>query len=318
MSAGPELLILAGGMGSRYKGLKQLDEFGPNGESLMEYSLFDAKRAGFSRVIFLIREEVFNLLREKILVPYADLIEMDVAFQKLDDLPENFTPPETREKPWGTGQAVWSARHHITKPFAVINADDFYSPQAFEKLSKFLMHLPNDSSSFGLVAYELGGTLSDQGCVNRGIIKTKEGLLVSVEEKLGIEKLGAKKSDAENLSNKNQVEGPNYATVAQSETRLELSDLVSVNCWAFSPKIFSLLEKDFVGFLKAEGDQLKSEFFLPTVLDLAVNQDQAQVEVMTTTGKWMGVTYPTDKEEVVAQLAKMHKETVYPPNLKRY
>ncbi len=298
---GPELLILAGGMGSRYNGLKQLDQFGPSGESLMEYSLFDAKRAGFSKVIFLIREEVFGLLDEKILTPYKGLIEMDVAFQKLDDLPTDITAPEGREKPWGTGQAVWSARHKISGPFAVINADDFYSPQAFEKLFGFLSSIESESTRFGLVAYPIGGTLSDNGQVNRGLVQAEKGLLVSVQEKLGIEKQG---------------ERAKYTNSQGATETLELSDLVSVNCWAFSHKIFSFLESDFVGFLKAQGDQLKSEFFLPAVVDSYVSQNQAQVEVMTTSGKWMGVTYPTDKKGVVAELLEMHSKAVYPPDLK--
>lgn len=299
----PTLLVLAAGMGSRYGGLKQMDPMGPNGETVLDYSVYDAIRAGFGRVVFIIREDFAEAFKQGVGSRFADRIKVDYVFQKLDDLPEGFTVPEGREKPWGTAHAMRAARETVKEPFAVINADDFYGADAYRRAVSFFSSLPNGSdNAMAMVGYPLLNTLSDHGHVNRGICKTDEnGLLTNVEEYVNIER------EADGVVRGTALDGKRHAVAEDT--------LVSMNFWAFGPGFFPKLEESFVRFLTESGTQLKSECYIPTVVDQLIHAGWEQCPVLRTTSPWFGVTYPDDKPFVVESIGKLIAAGEYPHSL---
>lgn len=299
----PALVVLAAGMGSRYGGLKQMDPMGPNGETVLDYSVFDAIRAGFSKVIFVIREDFAEAFRTTVGSRFAGQVEVAYAYQKLDDLPEGFSVPEGREKPWGTSHAILAARHEIDRPFAVINADDFYGADAYRQAAGFLTQAPatDGKDHYALVGYRIVNTLSDHGAVNRGICQTEDGLLKGVEEVVEI----ARKDD-------DQIEGRGI------DGRACLVDedvVVSMNLWAFPVSFLAGLTEHFIAFLKERGDEDKSECYIPTAVDDLVQRGVADCHVLETSSSWFGVTYPEDKPHVVASIRNLIDSGDYPTPL---
>ncbi len=295
----PTLLVLAAGMGSRYGGLKQLDGVGPQGQTIMDYSIYDAIRAGFGKVVFVIRKDFEKDFNEKILNKYKGHVPVEVAFQSIDDLPEGFTVPEGRVKPWGTSHAIRAARNVVKEPFAVINADDFYGRDAFEVLAKYLQK-PTDN--YSMVGFQVGNTMSESGSVSRGVCTVDEnGHLTDVVERTAI----AYDKDR-NI---------NFTDENGKEQRLDPKTPVSMNFWGLQPDFFEHVEEQFLDFLKARGTELKSEFYIPTSVDLLIKQGKKVVDVLGTTSQWFGVTYPEDRPGVVAKLAEMHAKGVYPEKM---
>ena len=298
----PSLLVLAAGMGSRYGGLKQLDPVGPGGETLMDYSIYDAKRAGFSRVVFLIRREMREVFEEQVSRKYQGILEVDYAYQDKDDLPDDFAYPEGREKPWGTGHAVWAAREALQGvPFAVINADDFYGAETFTELMKAFSSEPSSEVILecAMVGFRLSETLSEHGTVSRGICQTKGGYLQSVEEWTEI-------SGADQVSGKNP-DGEILSLTGEETT--------SMNVWAFPPDAFSPLGEGFSRFLESISDPLKSEFYLPAAVDEWIRAGTGRVSVRPASCSWMGVTYKEDKPRVEQMIGDLVGAGDYPDPL---
>tara|TARA_B100001057_G_scaffold151404_1_gene151368 strand:+ start:1348 stop:2265 length:918 start_codon:yes stop_codon:yes gene_type:complete len=298
----PSLLVLAAGMGSRYGGLKQLDPVGPSGETLMDYSIYDAKRAGFTRVVFLIRREMRDLFEEQVGRKYQGILEVDYAYQEKDDLPGDFACPPERQKPWGTGHAVWAAREALQgSSFAVINADDFYGAETFTELMKAFSSEPSAEGMLecAMVGFRLSETLSEHGSVSRGICQTENGYLQSVEEWTEI-------------SGADQVSGKNPAGDVMPLTGEETT---SMNVWAFPPDAFSPLGEGFSRFLESMPDPTKSEFYLPAAVDEWIRQGTGRVSVRSASCSWMGVTYKEDKPRVQKAIARLVDEGIYPSPL---
>ena len=298
----PTLLVLAAGLGSRYGGLKQLEQIGPSGETLMDYSIHDAKNAGFSRVIFLIREEMQEQFESQVGSKYEGILEVRYAYQDKNDLPAGFTCPPERERPWGTGHAVWAARDALgDNSFAVINADDFYGAETFEVLIQSFqkMDQEEDNNLFSMVGFRLSETLSEHGVVSRGICQESDGYLESVEEwtKIGGTPLVGLTSDG-------------------TEGSLQGTEIVSMNVWGFPPAVIKLLEKEFIRFLeKKETEDLTSEFYLPAAVDAGIHNGEAKVLVYPASCSWMGVTYQEDKDRVIESIAALVQEGKYPSPL---
>ena len=300
----PTLIVLAAGMGSRYGGLKQMDPMGPHGETVLDYSVFDAIRAGFGRVIFVIREDFADAFKHGVGCHFAQRIQVDYAFQRLDDLPDPFTVPSGRTKPWGTTHAVRAARSLVNGPFAVINADDFYGRDAYQRAATFLTHpVPaNGKSHYAMIGYPLINTLSDHGDVNRGICSTDpSGLLSTVEEHVGIER------EADGVVRGTALDGIRK-TISENGP-------VSMNFWCFTRCFFDYLEADFIRFLQEFGQIEKSEYYIPTIVDALIRSNQADCKVIQTTSHWFGVTYPDDKPHVVASIQKLIAAGEYPERL---
>ena len=300
----PTLLVLAAGMGSRYGGLKQMDPMGPHGETVLDYSVFDAIRAGFGRVVFIIREDFAEAFKQGVGARFADRVQVDYAFQRLADLPGDFTVPAGRTKPWGTAHAVRAARAIVNEPFAVINADDFYGRDAYERAAAFLTspRLATDKARYAMIGYPLANTLSDHGDVNRGICSTDANhLLTTVEEYVKIER------EADGIVRGNALDG--------SRNPISESGPVSMNFWAFTRCFFAHLEEDFTHFLTEFGQQEKSEYYIPTVVDALIRANVADCEVLATSSHWFGVTYPEDKPHVVASIQKLITTGEYPERL---
>ncbi len=300
----PTLLVLAAGMGSRYGGLKQMDPMGPDGETVLDYSVFDAIRAGFGRVIFIIREDFAEAFKSGVGARFAARIEVDYAFQRLDDLPAGFSVPEGRAKPWGTAHAVRAARDLVDAPFAVINADDFYGRDAYQRAADFLTTPTAETgvSHYAMVGYPLANTLSDHGDVNRGICtRDANGLLTYVEEFVAIER------EADGVVRGNALDG--------SRREIDTTTPVSMNFWAFTPALFGQLEIQFTEFLKQHGEKEKSEFYIPTLVDALIRQGTADCRVLDTDSQWFGVTYPDDKPHVVASIRRLIDAGEYPESL---
>jgi NDP-sugar pyrophosphorylase family protein len=298
----PTLLVLAAGMGSRYGGLKQMDPMGPNGETVLDYSVYDAIRAGFGRVVFVIREDFAEAFQDGVGARFAGRIAVDYAFQRLDDLPAGHTIPDGRVKPWGTAHAVRAARDVISEPFAVINADDFYGSDAYRVAADYFLATPastNGVNHYAMVGYALDHTLSDHGEVNRGICQLRHaGLLAEVAEVLEIGR------NEEGVIMGRGVDG--------SVQELPADSIVSMNFWAFTPAFFSQLEEQFIGFLERHGTEPRSECYIPTVVDALIRDGTADCRVLRTTASWFGVTYPKDKPYVVSSIAKLVKYGEYP------
>ena len=300
----PTLLLLAAGMGSRYGGLKQLDGLGPNGETIMDYSIYDAVKAGFGKIVFVIRKDFEQDFREKILAKYEGHVPAELVFQSLDALPEGFNVPEGREKPWGTNHAVLMAKDVIKEPFLVINCDDFYNRDAFMVIGKFLADLPEDSKNrYAMVGFRVGNTLSENGTVARGICsKDAEGNLTTVVERTEIMR----------------ANGPVCYKDEQGEwVPVEDNTPVSMNMWGFTPDYFEYSEAYFKEFLSdpKNMENLKAEFFIPLMVNKLINDKTATVNVLDTTSKWFGVTYAADRDDVVARIQKLIDEGVYPNKL---
>lgn len=295
----PTLLVLAAGMGSRYGGLKQLDGVGPHGETIMDYSIYDAIRAGFGKVVFVIRKDFEKDFNEKILSKYKGHIPVEVAFQSIDDLPEGFTVPEGRVKPWGTGHAVRAARGVIAEPFAVINADDFYGQDAFVVLAR---QLQANDSNYSMVGFRVGNTMSESGTVSRGVCTVgADGNLANIVERTAI---GYDANHNIKFKDENGV-----------EQQLQSNTPVSMNFWGFNPDYFEYTERDFLKFLNEKGGELKSEFYIPTVVDGLIKSGEKSVKVLDTESQWFGVTYPEDRPGVVAKLAALHADGTYPDKM---
>ena len=298
----PTLLILAAGMGSRYGGLKQLDAMGPSGEVVLDYSVFDAIRAGFGKVVFVIRREFEEQFRSQIGAKFGDRIQVDYAFQDINDLPAGFTVPEGRTKPWGTAHALLAAQAVVKEPFLMINADDFYGCDAFTKMAANLTApRPSDGKShYSMVGFYLKNTLSDHGSVSRGICtRGPDHLLSSVLEMTKIYRTPA---GAENREAENAVP-------------LTGDEVVSMNFFGFTPDIFSHLRVAFAEFLKERGQEEKSECYVPMQVDDLIKAGKADVTVLESKDAWFGVTYPEDKADVVAAIQALVTAGVYPESL---
>lgn len=298
------LVIMAAGLGSRFGGIKQLEPVGPSGEIIMDYSIYDAIEAGFQKVMFIIRKDLEADFKEVIGERISKHIEVEYVFQDIDNLPEGYVKPEGRTKPWGTGQAVLSCLGHLEDPFVVINADDYYGKEAFVKVNEFLNQTVSSDKqyNFCMVGFELGNTLSDNGSVTRGVCEVNEaGKLADIIETSGIEKKGEIiVSDLDDTS----------------PIKLKMKTPVSMNMWGFTPDFLPELETSFVEFLDGiKGNELKSEYLLPSMVDKLIKEGKAEVTVLTSADKWFGVTYQEDKEVVVASFLGLVKEGVYPNKL---
>lgn len=300
----PTLLLLAAGMGSRYGGLKQLDGLGPNGETIMDYSIYDAIQTGFGKIVFVIRKDFEEQFREQVLSKYEGHIPAELVFQALDALPEGFSVPEGREKPWGTNHAVLMAKDVIKEPFCVINCDDFYNRDCFKVIGKFLADLPEGSTNtYAMVGFRVGNTLSDNGTVARGICATDANHhLTTVVERTEVERHG------DEIQYKD--ENGEWVTVADNTP-------VSMNVWGFTPDYFAYSEDYFKEFLSNPKnlENKKAEFFIPLMVNKLINEGTATVEVLDTTSKWFGVTYAADRQGSVDKIQQMVDEGIYPNRL---
>lgn len=298
----PTLFVLAAGMGSRYGGLKQLDPLGPQGQTIMDYSIFDAIRAGFGKVVFVIRKDFEEDFRRSILSKYEGHIPVDVVFQSTDKLPEGYTCPEERTKPWGTNHAVMMGADVINEPFAVINADDFYGRDAFAVIAADLMRERSRKGDYSMVGFRVGNTMSENGSVSRGVCSVNaDGNLTKIVERTGI----AYDKDHRIcfLDENNETE------------HLDPSTPVSMNLWGFTPDYFSYSDREFRRFLDKCLTTPKAEFYIPTAIDTLINSGEATVKVLDTTSRWFGVTYAADRQGVVDKLAALHAAGEYPDTM---
>ncbi|MGM9842031.1 MAG: nucleotidyltransferase [Candidatus Limisoma sp.] len=296
----PTLLVLAAGMGSRYGGLKQLDGLGPNGETIMDYSIYDAIRSGFGKVVFVIRKDFEDDFRKIILSKYENHVPVEVVFQSLDALPEGYTCPAERVKPWGTNHAIMMGAGAINEPFAVINADDFYGRNSFEVLARELSR-PHEEGDYCMVGFHVGNTLSESGTVARGVCSTRNGLLDTVVERTSI----GRAADGE-------IVFTDENGVVQT---LDPDTLVSMNMWGFTPDYFRFSEDQFKTFLKENVNNLKAEFYIPTMVNILITSQRATVKMLSSTSKWFGVTYADDRQGVVEKLQALHQSGEYPEKL---
>lgn len=297
----PTLFVLAAGMGSRYGGLKQLDGLGPHGETIMDYSIYDAIKSGFGKVVFVIRKDFEDEFRKKILSKYENHIPTAVVFQSLNDLPEGFTCPAERTKPWGTNHALLMGENVINEPFAIINSDDYYGRNSFEVMADFLSGLKDSKDVYSMVGFKVGNTMSESGTVARGVCETENGNLTSIVERTNIGYDADHKIFFEDENGKKQY--------------LDPSTPVSMNFWGFTPEYFAHSKKAFVEFLKENINKPKSEFFIPMVINKLVKTQEATVKVLATDSKWFGVTYAADRQGVVDKFAELHKTGVYPEKM---
>ena len=293
-----DLLILAGGMGSRFGGLKQIEPIHKNGEFIIDYSIYDAIKAGFDRVVFLIKEETFDIFRETVGKRVEKKIKTEYVFQKLDNLPAGFRVPEGREKPWGTAHAILCCKDVIKDNFAILNADDFYGRDAFKKAYDFLQ-IANDKN-FGLIGYRAQNTITENGSVKRGVCELENGKLVGINEST-IEK------DGDHIHCASLVTGDEYD--------IEFGRLVSMNMLLFTPKIFEYLENDFLEFFKNLKDENKDEFLIPEVVSNHIKNGDITVDVIETSSVWYGVTYKEDKDSVKNAIKDLIDSNEYKENL---
>lgn len=297
----PTLFVLAAGMGSRYGGLKQLDPLGPNGETIMDYSIYDAIQSGFGKVVFVIRKDFEADFREKILSKYDGHIPVEVVFQSTDALPEGYICPEDRTKPWGTNHAVLMGKDVIKEPFAVINADDFYGRDAFRVMAEELQRPRDRKGDYCMVGFRVGNTMTENGSVARGVCETKDGLLTSVVERTAIS------YDPQG----NIV----FTDENGQEQQLAPTTPVSMNLWGFTPDYFDYSEREFKKFLDKDLNTPKAEFFIPLAIDALINSGEATVKVLDTDSRWFGVTYAADRPGVVEKFAELHNNGTYPEKM---
>ena len=287
------LLIMAAGMGSRYGGLKQLDSVGPNKETIIDYSIYDAIRSGFNKVVFIIREEFHKEFRTLISDKFSDQIKVEFAFQELSNLPEGYTAPKDRIKPWGTGHAILTAKDIIKEPFVAINGDDFYGFESFKVVANYYQ---NGGDQFSMVAFQLDNTLSDFGSVTRGLCTINGNTLNTVIETGGLK-----------MSNEGM----------ESDRKIVLNgkEPVSMNVWGFTPDLFTYLEPMFGKFLEKKGNELKSEYLIPSVVNTLIQTGEKNVHILHSSAKWFGVTYKEDKPYVTKQINELIKKGIYPKKL---
>jgi len=294
----PTLVVLAAGMGSRYGGLKQIDKLGPSGQAILQYSCFDAARAGFGKVVFVIRRDIEKDFKEVIISKVSKSIPCEYCFQDKDDLPEGFSLPADREKPWGTAHAVMAARHIVKEPFAVINADDFYGKEAYQTIADYFQTLPEGcDNQYCMVGYPVANTLSDYGTVSRGVCnRDAEGNLTTVVERTKIIRENGK------------------IVYIEDDTKTEISEdtPVSMNFWGFTPSFFNHLVNNFSDFLRENIGKPKAEFLIPTVVDKLIKTNTAKTKVLTSNAKWFGVTYKEDRPTVVQKFQDLTNCGEYP------
>jgi NDP-sugar pyrophosphorylase family protein len=284
---------MAAGMGSRYGGLKQLDAIGPSGETIIDYSVYDAIKAGFTKVVFIIRKDFEQEFKSKITDKYEGQIQVEFAFQDLNDLPDEFTCPEGREKPWGTGHAILSARNVINEPFVAINGDDFYGRESFKVVADYYR---KGANSFSMVAFKLDKTLSSFGGVTRGLCTVNDEKLNTVIETADLQKT-------------------DYGVSSNRDIELDGSEPVSMNVWGFTPILFKYLEGKFVEFLSENGTEMKSEYLIPSVVNELIQSRQETVHVLRSGATWFGVTYKEDKPYVEGEIEKLVNKGEYPGKL---
>ena len=295
----PTLLVLAAGMGSRYGGLKQLDEVGPNGETIIDYSVYDAIRAGFGKVVFVIRENIEEAFKEKVSDKFDGKIEIKFAFQEVNNKIEGIDEMPERAKPWGTGHAVLVAQDLINEPFAVVNADDYYGIEALQKVADFLVNDCNEEH-YSMVGFQLKNTISENGSVSRGVCSADENdYLTTVTERTSIRRIG------------------NVICYEESGKKIFLEDdtVVSMNLWGFHQNVFEHSRKMFIDFVKNNPDNPKAEFYIPLVVNDLLEKEAIKLKVLTSTEKWYGVTYKEDKDDVVAAMKGLHEGGKYPKAL---
>ena len=294
----PALVVLAAGVGSRYGGLKQVDPVGPSGETIMDYSIYDALRAGFGRLVFVIRRGIETAFRQTIGARFEGRVPVDYVFQELDKLPAGFAPPPERIKPWGTGHAILMAQEAIREPFGVVNADDFYGRHSFELLAR---HLQSASPDYAMVGFVLRNTLSEFGFVARGVCRTTpDDFLEEVVELTRVEREGG---------------AVKYTDPAGTVHPLTGAETVSLNMWGFRPTIFTHLRRELVLFLEAQGRDGKAEFFIPTVVNTLVNRGQQRLKVLRTPDSWFGITYREDRPRVMENIRLLIAQGDYPDRL---
>ncbi|WP_243348157.1 NDP-sugar synthase [Parabacteroides sp. FAFU027] len=297
----PTLFVLAAGMGSRYGGLKQMDGLGPNGETIMDYSIYDAVRAGFGKIVFVIRHSFEDDFRNKIINKYTDVVPVELVFQELDYLPAGFTLNPERAKPWGTNHAVLMGKDAIKEPFAVINADDFYGRESFAILADALKGLNGKKNEYCMIGYRVGNTLSESGAVARGVCAVDaDDNLTTVVERTHIERIDGEV--------KYKDENDQFVAIADNTP-------VSMNMWGFTPDYFDYSESFFKEFLKQNADNIKAEFFIPLVVNDLINSNTIKLKVLDTPSKWFGVTYAADRPEVVAKINALIEAGEYPAKL---
>ena len=298
----PTLLVLAAGMGSRYGSLKQIDPVGPSGETIIDYSIYDAARAGFGKVVFIIRKSFEQDFKDIFITKLQPYIPVEYVFQEIDNVPEGLSFSPDRSKPWGTAHAILMAKDIIHEPFAVINGDDFYGSDAFKTMADFLNSLTTEQQThYSLVGYQVGNTMSENGTVSRGVCQEDaDENLVSVTERTNIQYIDG---------------GIAYQETDGKPVFLDPETLVSMNFWGFTPEYFKQTESMFIDFVKANSDNLKAEFYIPTAIDKLISSSAATVKVLRSSAKWFGVTYKEDKPLVIEKLAQLIKAGIYPAQL---
>ena len=295
------LVVLAAGMGSRYGGLKQIDPMGPSGETILDYSVFDALRAGFSKVVFIIRPDFEAEFRNNVSSKFEQLVNVEYAFQTLDKLPSGFSVPAGREKPWGTTHAILCAADVVKENFAVINADDFYGQESYAVLNEELSGVDSLANTFSMVGFTLRNTLSDHGSVARGVCKTNENaLLTHIDEMTNLSREGS---------------GALYTREDGSVLNLTGDEPVSMNMWGFTPRLFDHLDRVFQEFLRKAGTELKSECFIPLTVGQLISEKHVTCKVLRSNSTWFGVTYKEDKEIVQGSIAALVEKGKYPKSL---
>ena len=299
--AKPTLLVLAAGIGSRYGGLKQIDRLGPNGETIIDYSIYDAIRAGFGKVVMVIRKSIEEEFKQVFFKKYSEKIEIEYVLQEIEYVPQGATYNPERVKPWGTAHAVLMADGVIDEPFCVINGDDFYGADAFQQMADYLKGQKNDSTDYCMVGYRLGRTMSDYGFVARGICETDENnMLVSIKECTQIKRIGSVIC---------------YKDQHDVNQHLPDDQIVSMNFWGFTPAYFKDSKSVFEKFIAANGHDLKSEIYIPTSLSELIVGKKATIKVLSSSAEWFGVTYKEDKSYVVDRLKRLTEEGAYPSPL---
>jgi len=295
----PTLLILAAGIGSRYGGVKQMDQIGPSGESIIDYSVYDAIRAGFKKVVFVLNPKIIDDFKDVYENRLKGKIEAEYILQELSNIPDGVEYNKDRVKPWGTAHAVMVAKNYINEPFAVINADDFYGKEAYEVMSDYLGQLNTESTKYSMVGYRLKNTLSENGSVSRGICSLESGFLSDVVERTKIYKENSHIIFEED-GKKNEISG---------------ESIVSMNFWGFSPKFFNQMEEDFRKFIIHNANKLKAEFYIPFVVNNLIESNEAKVKVLKSESSWFGVTYQEDKQETIKRIKSLVEEGKYPSKL---
>ncbi len=297
----PTLFILAAGMGSRYGGLKQLDRLGPSGETIMDYSIYDALKAGFGKLVFVIRESFEQDFKEIVVDKFKNLVDVEIVFQDISMIPAGFTYHPDREKPWGTNHAVLMGKDVIKEPFAVINADDFYGQESFQVMADFLRSVAGKKNEYCMIGYHVGNTLSKSGSVSRGVcVVDQNGYLQNVVERTHIEEKSGTIF---------------YLDENGEEVSIPSNTPVSMNMWGFTPDYFDYSWEIFKNFLKEKGQELKSEYYIPLAVNELIVQGKASCKVLDTSAKWFGVTYSEDRPQVVLKINELVRKGVYPAQL---